>query len=143
MKSLEKENITGTNHTGDEANNPLKFLTASSIVGNKIYNHKKEQLGKIHDIMLRLQDGKIEYVIIQHGGLFEKRKFFAVAFELFSIDPVRRAFVLDLDQAVLKTFPGFDKYHWPDTNFHMRKSANNGWGGIIGANRPTKASDKS
>jgi sporulation protein YlmC with PRC-barrel domain len=143
MKSLEKENITGTNHTGHQANNPLKFLTASSVLGNKIYNLKREHLGKIHDIMLNLHDGRIEYAIIEHGGFLKKNKFFAVAFELLTIDPERRVFVLDLDKTVLKSFPGFDKDHWPDTNFHRRSSMSNVWRGsntVNGAKHANKGS---
>ena len=32
------DNTTGENHTGKQANSPLKLLTASSICGDKVFN---------------------------------------------------------------------------------------------------------
>ena len=44
------ENVTGINRGGAHPNVPLKYLTASSIIGDKVHNEKNEHLGKIADI---------------------------------------------------------------------------------------------
>lgn len=134
MKSLRTDNITGINQTGDQPNKPLKCLTASSIIGDKIFNRSGERLGKIMDVMLNIQEAKIEYVIIEFGGfLGAGQKYFAVSFQALSIDTKRHAFILDETKEFLLNAPGFDKEHWPQTNRH-RPANSAQWGGFMGAN---------
>ena len=134
MKNLKTDNITGVNHTGDYPNKPLKFLTVSSIMGDKIFNRAGERLGKIFDIMINVQEAKIEYVVIEFGGFMGTgQKYFAVPFQALSINTQRQAFILDESREFLSNAPGFDKEHWPETNLH--RSANSAqWGGFMGAN---------
>ena len=119
----EQDNVTGTNHAGNKANQPLKLLTASSIQGNKIFNNEGEDLGKIMDLMLNLHDGTIQYVIIEFGGFMGfARKYFAVPFDTLTIDEERHAFILDQSLESFKNNPGFDKEHWPESNSHWERS---------------------
>ena len=50
MDILTNENLTGVNKEGAHPNLPLRFLTASSIIGDKVHNAKGEHMGKIQDI---------------------------------------------------------------------------------------------
>ena len=54
--NLEKENATGQNQLGVNANRPVHVLTASSIIGDNVENPQGESIGKIKDIMLNLKD---------------------------------------------------------------------------------------
>ena len=38
MSKFDKDNLSGKNHEGAHPNSPLKFLTASSIIGDKVFN---------------------------------------------------------------------------------------------------------
>lgn len=135
MKNLEQDNITGINHTGRRANNPVKRLAASSILGDKIYNPAGEHLGRIMDIMLNVNDGKIEYIVIEFGGFFGMgQKYFAVPFQALSINTERHAFILNKTRASLQNVPGFDRNHWPETNAHKKSENTAHWGGFMGAN---------
>ena len=58
MENLKIDNITGQNSTGAKPNDPLKFLTTSSIIGDAIFNGTGEALGKIRDIMIDITEGK-------------------------------------------------------------------------------------
>ena len=127
------DNTTGKNHTGKQANRPVRVLTAKSIIGDKISNYADEDLGSIEDIMLNIDDGKIEYVIIAFGGFIGmNQKYFAVPFDALTIDTKNHAFVYDQRRSVFENDPGFDKNHWPDANFHSLRSGN--YGGFMGAN---------
>ena len=42
-----KDNLTGTFEDDPYINTPLKFLTASSIMGDKVTNNEGEHLGMI------------------------------------------------------------------------------------------------
>jgi sporulation protein YlmC with PRC-barrel domain len=134
MKSFTKDNQTGVNHEGKYANRPLKYLTSSSICKDDVYNHHEEKLGSIKDLMVDLETGKIEYVVIEMGGFLGiGEKFFAVPFQLLAVDSKEEAFILNQDKETLENAPGFDKDHWPLTNDHYQTSTTY-WGGFMGPN---------
>jgi sporulation protein YlmC with PRC-barrel domain len=132
---IEKDNLTGHNHSGPNANRPLKFLTASSVIGDVIENQEGDTLGKIKDIMLNIHSGEIEYVVLEHGGGFlgMKDKLFAIPFSALKINPVSQDFILDVENDFLAKAPGFDKKHWPETNGHYA-DVNTYWGDFMGVN---------
>ena len=116
---ITNDNLTGTNAEGAAPNLPLKCLTATSIIGDKVHNKTDEPLGKIKDIMLNIQTGTIEYYIIEFGGFLGiGEKFFAIPFSLLTVDPEKQLFIFDQPREMLEKAPGFDKEHWPDTNLH-------------------------
>ena len=134
MVNLTRDNATGKNHEGIHANIPLKYLTATSIIGDKVFNKKDEHLGEIKDIMIDVNSGKIEYVIIECGGFLGiGGKYFALPFSSLKVDAENKSFILDQDQETLKNAPGFDKDHWPETNDHYYDSSTY-WGGFMGSN---------
>lgn len=133
MKTFEQDNMTGKNHEGPHPNSPLKFLTASSIIGDKVLSPDGDRLGSIKDIMIDLGEGKIEYVVIELGGFLGiGEKYFAIPYSILQVDPKKQVFILDQSKETLRNAPGFDKNHWPETNTHMFDSATY-WGGFVGA----------
>ncbi|MDQ6763052.1 MAG: PRC-barrel domain-containing protein [Bacteroidota bacterium] len=123
MDILQDENLTGVNHEGKHPNLPLKYLAATSILGDKVHNAQDEHLGKIADIMIDITNGKIEYVVIEFGGFLTiGEKYFAIPFSLLQVDPSNKAFVLDQTKDKLEKAPGFDMNHWPETNFHAEET---------------------
>ena len=54
MEQILKDNLTGTNQGKLYPNLPLRYLTASSVIGDKVANNKGENLGEVKDIMLDL-----------------------------------------------------------------------------------------
>jgi len=135
MTTLSKENQTGVNHGAPHANDPLRYLTATSILADKVHNKEGEKLGDIKDIMIDVTTGKIEYFVIEFGGFLGiGEKFFAVPFGLLKIDTANEAYVLDQHRETLEKAPGFNKDHWPKTNSHEFDSSNLYWGGFMGQN---------
>lgn len=125
---LTEDDLTGTNHGELYANSPLKYLTASSILNDKVHNNNDEHLGHIKDIMLDIVTGKISYFIIEFGGLLGIGvKYFAIPFGMLHVDPKRKLFILHQERKMLEQAPGFDIDHWPDTNVHFEK-VNSYWG---------------
>jgi sporulation protein YlmC with PRC-barrel domain len=135
MTTLSEENQTGINKEGKNTNLPLKYLTASSMMANKVLNKSGEKLGTVNDIMIDITTGKIEYVIIEFGGFLGiGEKFFAIPFKLLAINTNEHAWVIDQARSVLEKAPGFDKDHWPKTNAHEFNSSGAYWGGFMGPN---------
>lgn len=132
--NLEKENATGENQLGYHANSPVRVLTASSIIGDKVENNKGEDIGKIKDIMVNIHDGSIEYLVIQFGGFLGMgEKLFAVPFSALRLNPTKKSFLLDVDKKFLENAPGFDQGHWPETNAHYVNVTSH-WGDFMGVN---------
>ena len=139
MNTLVKDNASGKNHEGKHANTPLRYLTASSIIGDKVYNLQNEKLGEIKDIMIDLVVGKIEYFVIEFGGFLGMgEKFFAIPFRLLEVNGEKVAFILDQSKSVLEKAPGFDKDHWPETNSHAMQETYSYWSGFMGPNTGTE-----
>ncbi len=123
MTDFTNENLTGVNPEGKHPNSPLKFLTASSIIGDKVHNLQEENMGAIEDIMIDITTGEIEYYIIKFGGFLTiNEKYFAIPFKLLTVDPGKKMFILDQSKETLEKAPGFDMAHWPETNFHAEET---------------------
>jgi sporulation protein YlmC with PRC-barrel domain len=132
---IEQDNLTGHNHSGPNANRPLRVLTASSIIGDKVENGKGEDIGKIKDIMLNVRSGEIEYIILDYrsGFLGIGDKYFAIPFKALKVNPKNQDFILNIENDFLEKAPGFDKKHWPETNGHYA-DVNGYWGDFMGVN---------
>jgi sporulation protein YlmC with PRC-barrel domain len=120
MNTIQNDNQTGSNSGDLFPNLPLKYLTASSIIGDKVLNDSDEHLGEIKDIMLDIKTGKIDYLVIEFGGFLGIGvKYFAIPFRLLRVDPARKLFIFNQSREALEKAPGFDTDHWPDTNLHL------------------------
>lgn len=119
MENLPKDNFTGVNQGEAFPNRPLQYLTASSIMSDKVHDENDEEMGKIEDIMIDLDSGKIDYIIVEFGGFLGIGvKLFAIPFKLLEVNSEKKLFVFKGDKDKLADAPGFDLDHWPDTNFH-------------------------
>jgi sporulation protein YlmC with PRC-barrel domain len=120
MSSLKEDNLTGANQGPLYPNLPLRYLTASSVIGEKVRNNQGEHLGEIKDIMLDLRTGGVDYFVIEFGGFLGIGiKYFAIPFRLLKVDTEQKVFVFDQPREALEKAPGFDIDHWPDTNLHF------------------------
>lgn len=118
-ENYEVDNRTGTNHEGPDANKPGRRLTATSIIGDRIENPQGDNLGRIDNLMVNVNDGSVEYVVIEFGSFLGiGGKLFAIPFKELQLDTEKRVFIFDRDKEYLERSPGFDKTHWPDTNDH-------------------------
>jgi sporulation protein YlmC with PRC-barrel domain len=125
MDTLQKDNLTGVNNGPLLPNVPLKYLTATSIIGDKVANRLHEHIGEIKDIMIDVVNGHIEYVVIEFGGFLGiGTKYFAIPYRLLQVDAEKKIFVLDQSKEILEKAPGFSTYHWPETNIHLEEIHN-------------------
>ena len=135
MNKLEVDNKTGENHFGKHPNSPVKLLTASTIIDDKVFNPAGENLGKVKEIMINLETQKVEYLVVEFGGFLGLgEKYFAFPMSDFTLDTERHAFILNRAKEEFQNAPGFDKEHWPETNSHEGINTGSGWGGFMGSN---------
>jgi len=92
-------------------------LSTSAILGDSIVNRSGESLGKIEELMLDLEKGRVAYAVLSFGGFLGMgEKLFAVPFEALKLDASREHFTLDVDKDKLKKAPGFDKNNPPQAS---------------------------
>src|SRR5664279_6390162 len=90
-------------------------LSASTLKGDKVVNHKGEDLGKIEEIMLDLDHGRVAYAVLSFGGFLGLGdKLFAIPWQAFTVDTANKRLVLNANKEILEKAPGFDKTSWPD-----------------------------
>ncbi len=93
-----------------------EVLSATTIEKDKVVNEKGEDLGKIKDIMIDLEDGSVAYVVLSFGGFLGMGdKYFGVPWQAMQKDPGSHNFILNVDKQKLENAPGFDKDKWPGT----------------------------
>lgn len=97
----------------------------NSILGVKVINAQREDLGNIEDLVLDARNNRVAYAILSFGGFLGMGdRHFAIPFEALSFDLSEKVAVLDIDKDRLKNAPGFDKDEWPDM-------ANPAWGSEV------------
>ncbi|HEV3224889.1 MAG TPA: PRC-barrel domain-containing protein [Puia sp.] len=119
---FEKDNLSGENKGPLLPNLKGRYLTASSLEGDKIVNTGGEHLGEIKEIMLDMESGKIDYFVIEFGGFLGMGvKYFAIPFRLLKLDAANKRLIFEQAREILEKAPGFDMDHWPDTNLHFEE----------------------
>jgi len=111
--------VLGVNNQGDaqgvNRENARPVLAASTITGDRVRNPAGEDLGKIEEIMLDVQTGRIVYAVLSFGGFLGiGDKLFAVPWSALQMDTAEHEFIVDIDRKLLENAPGFDKHDWPD-----------------------------
>jgi len=90
-------------------------LSASTVIGDKVVNGSGEDLGKIEEIMVDVDDDRIAYAVMSFGGFLGiGDKLFAVPWNALKLDAENKRFILSVPKDRLESAPGFDKNHWPD-----------------------------
>jgi sporulation protein YlmC with PRC-barrel domain len=91
-----------------------QVLAADTLTGNDVVNPAGDDLGEIKAIMLDVPSGRVVYAVLTFGGFLGMgNKLFAIPWQALQLDADNKCFILDIDQARLKSAPGFDPDQWP------------------------------
>ena len=92
-----------------------KVLSSSSICSDHVKNAIGDDLGKIEDLMIDLNSGRVAYAVLSFGGFLKMgNKLFAIPWEALKVDAVNKQFILNVDKKLLENATGFDKDNWPN-----------------------------
>jgi sporulation protein YlmC with PRC-barrel domain len=90
-------------------------LSASTLSGDRVVNERGEDLGKIEDLMIDLDHGRIAYAVLSFGGFMGMGdKLFALPWDVLSVDTENEQVMLNVPREKLQQSEGFDKSNWPD-----------------------------
>jgi sporulation protein YlmC with PRC-barrel domain len=93
---------------------PPRLMTASKLLGSKVFNQQDETLGQIDDIVVDVPRGVIAYAAMASGGFLGLgERLFAVPWAALTYDAGRECFVMNAQKESFENAPGFDKDNWP------------------------------
>ncbi|HRX84219.1 MAG TPA: PRC-barrel domain-containing protein, partial [Phycisphaerae bacterium] len=89
---------------------------STKLIGSKVVNPEGKDLGKIEDIAVDPDSGRVAYAVLSFGGFLGiGDKYFAIPFESLKFDPQNDEKVsLAVEKSQLENAKGFDKNDWPD-----------------------------
>ena len=91
------------------------ILSATTLVGDKVTNADGEDLGKVEELMIDLESGRVDFAVLSFGaGFLRSDKLFAVPWASLAVDQKNKQLILNVTRDMLETAEGFDKDHWPD-----------------------------
>jgi hypothetical protein len=98
-------------------------LSADSVKNDKIVNRNGDKVGKIEELMIDLQNGKLAYVVLSHGGFLGiSHKLFAILWQALTLRVHEHAFLLDIPKETLDKAEGLDKDKWPLTRNELSRT---------------------
>lgn len=111
----ERYTETERRHLRSSADRLAAPSKASDLIGKSVTNNEGKTLGKVDDIAIDLESGRVSLVILSSGGfLGVGSKDIAVPPRAFSYDPASKTLRLDVDREKLKSAPAFEKSRWDD-----------------------------
>lgn len=101
--------------TRDEFAQPTRWQKSSDLIGKKVVNAANENLGKIEDIVVDANSGRILYGVLSFGGILGiGDKLFAIPWSALHLASDSKELTLNVDKDRLKNAQGFDKSQWPN-----------------------------
>lgn len=106
---------TGDGNPRNQENRKRRVLGAGTLTGDGVRNQAGDDLGKIEEIMIDLETGRVAYAVLSFGGFLGiGDKLFMVPWGAMKVDQSAQEFVLNVSRKQLEKAPGFDKNNWPD-----------------------------
>lgn len=91
------------------------ILSATTLAGDKVTNATGEDLGKVEELMIDLESGRVAYAVLSFGaGFLKSGKLFAVPWASLAVDQKNKQLILNVTREMLETAEGFEKDRWPD-----------------------------
>lgn len=90
-------------------------ISAAKVQGTSVRNSADESLGKIEDVVIDKQSGRIVYAVLSFGGFLGLgERHFAIPWEALRYSPQLEAYQLDIDKETLERAPGYESGNEPD-----------------------------
>ncbi len=86
----------------------LKLNPTNSLLKHGAMNDKGENLGKIEELLIDLDTGRIMYAILSYGGFPGRSKFFTVPWELLRFSAHDKKYILDIPRETIEKGAGYD-----------------------------------
>ncbi|TKV40907.1 photosystem reaction center subunit H [Sphingobium sp. MP9-4] len=101
----------------DETN---RLIASNKVEGTNVYNASAEKLGSIYNFMVDKRSGKVEYAVLQFGGLFGiGSDYYPLPWDVLTYDTEQGGYVVNLDKSVIESAPHYSSGSEPafDQNY--------------------------
>ena len=107
-----------------EAKETSRLISADKVEGTAVYNPAGEKIGKIENIMIDKQSGKVAYAVMSFGGFLGiGDKYYPLPWSMLKYDTRLGGYVVNLDKKVLEGAPAYesrDRIDWDDAKWGRR-----------------------
>lgn len=94
------------NHIATDETNRL--IASNKVEGTAVYNRDTEKLGSIYNFMVDKRSGKVEYAVLQFGGLFGLGSdYYPLPWDVLTYEADQGGYVVDLDKSLLEKAPRY------------------------------------
>jgi sporulation protein YlmC with PRC-barrel domain len=108
-KTTVKTTTTEIKYEGD-----FNGCRGSKVVGADVDNTSGQDLGKIKDVVVDPESGRVAYAVLSFGGFMGVgNKLFAIPWRSLKMQADDKL-ILDVEKAQLEAAKGFDEDNWPD-----------------------------
>jgi sporulation protein YlmC with PRC-barrel domain len=121
---VNRNGVTVEKHGTQVESGMQTIVRGKDLTGLSVYNANNESLGKIEDLVIDPQAGKIRYAVLSFGGFLGMGdKLFAIPWQKLSFvakgttsagTEKESYVVLNVSKGILKGAPGFAKDSWPN-----------------------------
>jgi sporulation protein YlmC with PRC-barrel domain len=93
----------------------FKPVILSVNAGYKAQNNSGEDLGKIEEIVIDQDSGRVMYAVLSHGGfLHGGNRLVALPWQRLRMQDDQKKFLMNIDRETLHNAPHFERNNWPD-----------------------------
>ena len=104
--------MTDTTIATDETE---RLIASNKVEGTAVYNQQGEKLGSIYNFMVDKVSGRVEYAVLQFGGVFGLGSdYYPLPWEKLSYDTDEGGYVVALDKDVLEAAPKYSEGAEPE-----------------------------
>jgi sporulation protein YlmC with PRC-barrel domain len=83
-----------------------RMISSDKVTGTTVYNAEGEKLGSVHNFMVDKRSGRVDYAVLQFGGLFGiGSDYYPIPWAKLSYSPDMGGYVVDLDKSQLENAP--------------------------------------
>lgn len=91
-----------------ETDETQRLIASNKVEGTAVYNRAGERLGTIHNFMVDKRGGKVEYAVLNFGGLFGMGgNHYPLPWNVLTYDTAQGGYVVDLDKSRLENAPSY------------------------------------
>ncbi len=91
------------------------LIAASKVKGTSVYDHQRNSLGAIYDVMLDKRRGTVAYAVLSFGGFLGiGDKYHPLPWNKLHYDGDLGGYVVDVDQRTLEAAPAYNDADAPD-----------------------------
>ena len=84
------------------------LIASNKVEGTSVYDRDGEKLGSIYNLMIDKIDGRVEYAVLQFGGVFGLGgDYYPLPWEKLRYDEEEGGYVVDVDRATLENAPKY------------------------------------